>query len=110
MPHYLISFDDDAMTFPAEELPDVARASMKVVEAARAAGVWVFGGGLTQQGTRVVAEDGTVRDHTDPPGSLGGFSVIDVPSMEEALVWAERIAVGCRCEQKVRVLMDEPDV
>ena len=42
---YLISFDDGAMTFPEEELPDVAKAAHEVVQEAQDAGVWVFGGG-----------------------------------------------------------------
>ena len=33
---------------------------------------------------------------------IGGFSVVDVPSREEALDWAGRIAVACRCAQEVR--------
>jgi hypothetical protein len=44
MTRYLISFDDGAMTFPEEELPDVAEAAHAVVEEAKDAGVWVFGG------------------------------------------------------------------
>jgi hypothetical protein len=43
---YLISFDDGAMTFPEEGLPDVAEAAHAVVQEARDAGVWVFGAGL----------------------------------------------------------------
>lgn len=31
MTRYLISFDDGAMTFPAEDLPDVAKAAHAVV-------------------------------------------------------------------------------
>jgi hypothetical protein len=41
MTQYLISFDDGAMTFPEEELPDVAKAAHEVVQEARNAGVWV---------------------------------------------------------------------
>jgi hypothetical protein len=33
---------------------------------------------------------------------IGGFSVIDVPSRDEALAWAAKIAVACRCAQEVR--------
>jgi hypothetical protein len=33
---------------------------------------------------------------------IGGFSIIDVPSREEALAWAGKIAVACRCDQEVR--------
>jgi hypothetical protein len=45
MTRYLISFDDGAMTFPHEDLPDVAKAAQEVVEQAKDAGVGVFGGG-----------------------------------------------------------------
>ncbi|WP_285595260.1 YciI family protein [Kineosporia sp. NBRC 101731] len=110
MTRYLISFDDGAMTFPAEELPDVARASMAVVEEARAAGVWVFGGGVIGQGAKVVSTDGSVADYALGEGTLGGFSIVDVSSLDEALVWAGRIAVSCRCAQKVRELMADPDL
>jgi hypothetical protein len=46
MTRYLISFDEGAMIFPEEELPDVADAARAVVQEAMDAGVWVFGGGL----------------------------------------------------------------
>jgi hypothetical protein len=39
MTKYLISFDDGAMTFPVEELPDVAEAARLVRNAAEDAGV-----------------------------------------------------------------------
>lgn len=39
MTQYLISFDDGAMTFPEEELPDVAEAAHEVVQEAQNAGV-----------------------------------------------------------------------
>jgi hypothetical protein len=112
MTRYLISFNDGDMTFPEEELPDVAAAAMAVVRDARDAGVWVFGGGLPgPESTSVVAVDGTV---TDGPAAerkefIGGFSVIDVPTREEALAWAARIAVSCRCAQEVREFVPDPD-
>ena len=46
MTRYLISFDDGWMTFPEEELPDVAKAAIEVVKEAKDAGVWVYGAGL----------------------------------------------------------------
>jgi hypothetical protein len=46
MTRYLISFDDGRMTFPEEDLPDVAKAAHEVVQEAQNSGVWVFGGGL----------------------------------------------------------------
>ena len=63
MTRYLISFDDGAMTFPEEDLPDVAEAAHAVVREAQDAGVWVFGGGLhSHEEVSVVATDGTVTD------------------------------------------------
>ena len=111
MTRYLISFDDGAMTFPEEDLPDVARAAQAVVEQAEDAGVWVFGGGLhSKEEVSVVATDGTVTDGAERKAYIGGFSVVDVPSREEALRWAAKIAVACRCAQEVRELLPDPAV
>jgi hypothetical protein len=107
MTRYLISFDDGAMTFPEEDLPDVAKAARAVVDEAEAAGVWVFGGGLhSREEVSVVATDGTVTDGAQSKAYIGGFSVVDVSSREEALQWAAKIAVACRCSQEVREFGD----
>jgi hypothetical protein len=103
MTRYLISFDDGAMTFPEEDLPDVAEAAHAVVEEAKDAGIWVFGGGLhSHEEVSVVATDGTVTDGPYPESKayIGGFSIVDVPSREEALEWAGRIAVACRVPRR----------
>lgn len=112
MTRYLISFPEGAMTFPDEDLPDVAEASHRVVREAKAAGVWVFGGGLLDHDeASTVAADGTVSDGAYPGTTsyIGGFSIIDVPSREGAEAWAAKIAVACRCSQEVRELMDDPE-
>jgi hypothetical protein len=62
MTRYLISVDCGAMTFPDEDLPDVAKAAHEVVEQAKDAGVWVFGGGVKGHEASVVATDGSVTD------------------------------------------------
>ncbi|MGW1327776.1 YciI family protein [Streptomyces antibioticus] len=112
MTRYLISFDDGAMTFPEEDLPAVAEASHKVVREAQGAGVWVFGGGLERQQASVVLTDGTVTKgpYPETKAVLGGFSIIDVPSYEEALEWAAKIAAACRCAQEVREIMPDSEV
>jgi len=111
MTRYLISFDDGAMTFPVEELPDVAEAAHQVVQAAKHASVWVFGVGVARQRASVVATDGTVTAGPYPETKAvgGGFAVVDVPSREEALAWAAKIAVACRCAQEVRELLPDPN-
>jgi hypothetical protein len=105
MTRYLISFDDGAMTVPDEELPAVAEAAHAVVREAKDAGVWVFGGGLHSfEEVSVVGTDGTVTDGPYPERKayIGGFSVVDVATRDEALRWAAKIAVACRCALEVR--------
>ncbi len=36
--------------------------------------------------------------------------IVDVPTREEALAWARKIAVACRCPQDVRKFMHDPDL
>ena len=110
MPRYLISFDAHAMDhIPEGEMPAVVDASLAVVQEAIDAGVWVFGGGLDNQEASIVATDGTVTDGPYPE-AVGGLCVVDVPSRDEALKWAAKIAVACRCAQEVREFMPDPTV
>jgi len=111
MARYLISFDDGAMTFPEEELPAVTDDAHAVMHEAKDAGVWVFGGGLTaREEAIVVGTDGTVTDgaYSESKQYLGGFSIVDVPSREEAVKWAAKFAVACRCAQEVREILPDP--
>ncbi len=112
MTRYLISFDDGAMSFPDEDLPDVAKAAHEVVQEAQDAGVWVFGGGLASQKASVVASDGTVTDGPYPEVKtvIGGFAIVDVSSREQAHEWAAKFASACRCAQEVRELLPDPSV
>ena len=112
MTRYLISFDDGWMTFPEEELPDVAKAALAVVQEAQEAGVWVFGAGVESQRASVGATDGIVTDGPYPETKevIGGFAVVDVPSREEALKWAAKIAAACRCSQEVREFLPDASV
>jgi hypothetical protein len=108
MTHYLISFDDGSMDhITDEDFPTVEREAHEVVAAAEAAGVWVYGAGVVRQRAGIVHTDGSVTEgpDTETKAVVGGFSVIDVPSRDEALAWAARIARACRCDQEVRVVM-----
>jgi hypothetical protein len=112
MPQYLISFNDGAMDhIPADEMSDVGKAANAVVQEAVTAGVWVYGGGLERQRASVVATNGVVTDGPYPETKevIGGFSVVDVPTREQALEWAVKMAAACRCAQEVRELMADPE-
>ena len=113
MARYLISFKNGAMVIPEEDMPDVSNATHAVVQETKDAGVFVFGGGLpVDPEYDVVATDGTVTDGPYPESKefIGGFVVVDVPSHEEALAWAAKVAVACRCAQEVREFLPDPAV
>ena len=40
---------------------------------------------------------------------IGGFSIFEVASREEAQAWATKIAKACRCAQEVREIMYDPE-
>ena len=49
MPRYLISFDDGSMDhIPEADQPAVGESAHAVVREAKAAGVWIFGGGVKE--------------------------------------------------------------
>ncbi|MEV0291670.1 YciI family protein [Kribbella sp. NPDC050820] len=86
-----------------------------VVREAKDAGVYVFSGGLRYDDgdadPAVVAVDGMVTDGPYPESKelIGGVMIVDVPTREEALVWAAKTAAACRCPQDVRKFLDDPD-
>ncbi len=111
MTKYLISFPSAAMVIPAGDLQAVSDASHAVVQEAKDAGVWVFGGGIDENVPPVMVDgDGAVTEGTYAQTEQleGGYTVLEVPSREEALGWAAKIAVACRCAQEVRAFMYDP--
>jgi hypothetical protein len=110
MTKYLISFPSEAMVLTDEELPIVSAAAHAVIDEAKAAGVYVFGGGIEEQVAPVlVAGDGAVSAETYPGSQLkGGFTVLELPTREDAIKWASKIAVSCRCSQELREFMYDP--
>jgi hypothetical protein len=109
MTQYLISFGFHAMDHVAgEDAPAVARAARAVVQEAVNAGVHVSAGGLVDQPASIVDAGGAVTGGPCPQ-AIGGFTLLDVPSREEALRWAAKIAVACRCAQEVREIRTPRD-
>lgn len=111
MQRYMISFDDGAMRISDADLPAVSEASHAVVREAKAAGVWIFGGGIFSQQATIVATDGSVCPGPLPEQKrfIGGFSIIEVGSRDDALAWAARFAATCRCAQEVREIFYDPE-
>src|SRR5271154_2843590 len=105
MPRYLISFDDGSMNHIAEEdWPAVGESAHAVAREAKAAGVWIFGGGVQRQQASIVATDGTVTDGPVPEkkAGIGGFSINGGGSGRGTVCLGGRIAKACRCAQEVR--------
>lgn len=111
MAKYLISFPSAAMIVPAGELEAVGRDAHAVIDEAKAAGVYVFGGGIDEGVPPVlVSADGTVvaGGYSWAPPLNGGFTVLELSSRDEAIAWAARIAKACRCQQELRVFGFDP--
>jgi hypothetical protein len=112
MTKYLISFPGKAMEVPAEDLAAVGEAAREVIREAKAAGVYVFGGGINEDvAPLMVASDGTVTNETYPQTKEfdGGFCVLQLPSREAAILWAAKIAKACRCSQELREFGYDPE-
>lgn len=111
MARYLISFNEGDMSFPLEDLPSVGKAAHAVMRDAIESGAWIVGGGFQGYSPRVVGTDGSVMDGplADSSVHIGGFTIIEVPTDAEALEWAKKIAVACRCAQEVSRIMDDPE-
>jgi hypothetical protein len=99
MPRYLLSVYQPDGPAPAHEaLARISRDLDALNAELRAAGAWVFAGGLHPPGTATVVR---VRDGeplvTDGPFAegkehLGGFTVIRAPDLDAALDWGRRLA------------------
>ncbi|WP_167004004.1 YciI family protein [Mumia sp. ZJ430] len=111
MTKYLISFPSAAMDLSGEDLHAVSEESHAVVQEAKDAGVWVFGGGIDESVPPVMVDaEGTVTEGTYPQTKEleGGYAVLELPSREAALEWAAKIAASCRCAQEVRAFQYDP--
>ena len=112
MTKFLISFPASAMNVPAEDMAAVGDASRAVIRAAKAAGVYVFGGGINAEvGSVMVAPDGncTTETYLQTKEFDGGFCVLELPSRADAVQWAARLATACRCAQELREFYYDPE-
>lgn len=109
MAEYLIYFNQQWVgDHPEEWFRSRVEPSRAVMREMQDAGVYVFAGGLEEEGPvyaadatsgEVVVTDGPFAETTEV---LGGFCVISVPDDETAKMWAGKVAVGCGWPQEVR--------
>jgi hypothetical protein len=113
MNHYLISFPSSAMSHISEDdLPSVGESARAVIREAKAAGVYVFGGGIDEDVPPVmVADDGKVMSGTysETRTFSGGFCVLKLPTRQLAEEWAAKLAASCRCAQELRQFGFDPE-
>jgi hypothetical protein len=110
MAEYLIYFNQQWVGDHTEEwFRGRGPLAMAVVEEIKAAGAYVFAGGLVEEVEEAFSADATsgTLTFTDGPyvetkEHLGGFAVVDVADEEAALQWAGKIAVACGWPQEVR--------
>ncbi|HEY5185320.1 MAG TPA: YciI family protein [Actinomycetes bacterium] len=116
MAEYLIYFNQQWVGDHTEEWfrprGPLARA---VVEEMKAAGVYVFGGGLEEELDTAFSADATSGELliTDGPFIetkewLGGLTVVDVVDDEAAKMWAGKVAEACGWPQEVRRFKPNP--
>ena len=111
MTRYLVSFDDGTMHIPEGEFDAISEAAHRVLRDAKAAGIYVSGGGLLSQQATIVDPDGNVRlgDFPERKAVLGGFVILELPDPDAAIAWAARFAESCRCAQEIREMMHDPE-
>ncbi|THC43220.1 transcription initiation protein [Massilia sp. Mn16-1_5] len=100
------------MNVPAEDMPAVGEASRAVIREAKAAGVYVFAGGINAEvAPAMVAADGSCTDETyrETRELDGGFCVLELPSRDVAVQWAAKLAAACRCAQELREFYYDPE-
>jgi hypothetical protein len=110
MAYYLIFFNQQWVgDHPEEWFISRGPLANAVTEEMKQAGVYVFAGGLVEERDQAFSADATSGELiiTDGPYAetkewLGGFALVDVPDVEEAKMWAGKVAVACGWPQEVR--------
>jgi hypothetical protein len=114
MKRYLLNvYQPDGDPPPAPALAQIMTNVTAVRDEIKAAGAWVFSGGLYPPSTATVVR---TRDSdvlmTDGPfiegkEHVGGFMIILAPDLDVALAWARRLAAATTLPVEVRPVRDE---
>jgi hypothetical protein len=117
MAKYLIFFNQQWVGDHSEEwFRERGPLAKAVVDEIKAAGAYVFAGGLEEDPNDAFSADATSGTLTfrDGPFSrtaefLGGFTVVDVADEAAARMWAGKIAEACGWPQEVRQFKPMPE-
>jgi hypothetical protein len=111
---YLLSvYQPDGPVPPPEVLERIMGELDALNQELKAAGAWVFAGGLHPPSTATVVrlKDGEVLT-TDGPFAegkehLGGFTIVKAPDLDAALEWGRRLTRASTLPVEVRPFQDE---
>jgi hypothetical protein len=115
MTQYLLSvYQPDGPLPPADELQAIIADVDAVDQEMKAAGVWVFAGGLHEPSTATVLRpeggDVLVTDGPFAEGKehLGGFTIVEASDLDAALQWGRKLARATTLPIEVRPFRDAP--
>ena len=115
MPQYLVAIHHpdhfDSSTVTAETMRDIGALNKEMI----AAGVRLFAGGLqpetrakslrAQPNGLVLLTDGPYLEAKE---HVGGFWILDVADMDQALAWGRKAVIACRTPVEVRPFAEMP--
>ncbi len=116
MKQYLLSiYQPDGPAPPPEVLAKVMQDVDALMQEVKAAGAWVFNGGLHSPSTATVVrlQDGEVLT-TDGPfvegkEHVGGFLIVKAPDLDSALEWGRKAARAITLPIEVRPFQGEAE-
>jgi len=116
MKQYLLSvYQPEGPVPPPDVLDKISRNLDALNEELKAAGAWVFAGGLHPSSTATVVrlQDGDVLT-TDGPfiegkEHIGGFSIIKAPDLDSALEWGRKLTRATTLPIEVRPFQDQAE-
>jgi hypothetical protein len=106
MPKYIVYFNQQWVGDHSEEwFMSRGPLAREVVDEMKAAGVLVFAGGLVEEIEDAFGADdaGNIAGPITKQGEfLGGMTIIDVKSDDDAKYWGSKIGVACGWPQEIR--------
>jgi hypothetical protein len=115
MTQYLLSIYQPDGELPAREVLEKIAGQVQAVRAEmRAAGAWVFAGGLHAPSTATVlhprSNEMPITDgpYVEGKEHIGGLVIIQAESLDEALAWGRKVARATTLPVEVRPFQDEP--